>query len=462
MCSSFWIQMRDLSRVLCTVSSTAYAALSLFPFKNIISENFSQCVNYPESSRLHIENDYWQVLSTSNGTFKMFNAYYDDRNAQKFYPLVRILAMINRVDPVVTTHCQLWFQGFEKPLVVKTFEYRLMWYKAWGVNSKGSQPHLIGCINPLGTIGLVPSSVSLVEHQCDSATNHLKVIYSAPEIKNKKQFAVCAKDLDFMDDQTSMIVEWIEALSLLGVDKIFVYVIKIHPNMMRTLKFYESRGKVKIEMISEPRGLPSRSESLTQWLQNEMISLNDCLYKHMYEYEYLSPLDIDEIILPTRDEDKTWKDLMTRLIEKQRLEGRKEPHSAFIARNVFFLLDNNHQNEIQQEVPKDMLFLQHIYRARNFSKENTGPKAFHNTERVVVMHNHFPMQCLNLDRCDWSQIPTDVGKLQHYRKDCENYPKAECEGFHKDTVKDVTLWKIKDDLIANYKSAMTDLKSFNP
>lgn len=387
----------------------------------------------------------------------MFNAYYDNRDFYKNDPLVRILAFINRVDPEVKTFCQIWFDGYDDPIIAPVFEYSVIWGKGWGINRIGSQPHLIACKNPLN--GQTPSSVSLVENECDVATNRLQVINNIPKDKKKKPFAVCAKDLDFMDDQTMMITEWIEILSLLGADKIFIYVIKINPKMMKMLKFYEKKGKVKIEMINEPKGLPNRAQSLTQWLQNELISLNDCLYKHMHEYDFLVPLDIDEIILPIRQEDRTWKDLLLRTIAKGRL-NQPELYSAYTAHNVFFLSDNNHEGEIQPGVPNNMHFLQHIYRAANFSGPGVGSKSFQSTEQVIKMHNHFPLETVGKDFVDYCYIDKSDGQLQHYRRDCENYPKDECEGFKTHTVKDLTLWKYKDELIAKVNKSLEEFKTF--
>lgn len=367
------------------------------------------------------------------------------------------MAYINKVDPVVETFCQLWFKRLKTPIIVKTFEYRLLWKKTWGVNEIGSQPHLVSCQNPLAPE--VPSSVSLVEKECDDATNNLNVIHNLPKSSNKKPFAVCVKQLDFLDDQSMVLLEWIEILLLLGVDKIFVYVIEIQPNMMRTLKFYEEKGKVEVEMITDPKGLPSRNQSLGQWLQKDMIPLNDCLYKHMYEYDFLAPLDIDEIILPEKEDDRTWKDLMIRVAEKTK-QTRNEPYDAYAFRNVFFLSDNNHEGELQSEVPAHMHFLQHIYRAANFSGVGIGAKSFQSTEKVLIMHNHFPLQCVGKDYVDFIYISEGDAKLHHYRRGCENYPKAECDGFKQNTVKDLTLWKYKEELISKVNSTLIALKNY--
>lgn len=377
---------------------------------------------------------------------------------QSDQPVIRIIAFINRKNPSVETYCQIWFQEYEHPLIVPVFEYRLMWRDSWGYNTKGSTPYLMSCFNPLKEH--TPSSVSIVEKDkhCERASNNLKVIYNSKPIADniKKPFAVCVKDLDFMEDQTKQIVEWIEILSLLGADKFFIYVINIHPNMMRALQYYEEIGKVHIEKITEPKG-PNRNESILQWLQNEMTSLNDCLYKHMYEYDFLIPLDIDEILMPVRDEDRTWKDLLIRVISES---SQNQYSPAYVASNVFFLTDNVHAGELQPEIPADMFFLQHVHRASNFSKQGVGPKAFMNVADIVVMHNHIPIWCLNEKLCSWTYMSKSDAQVSHYRRGCENYPTQECEDFKKNTVKDTVLYKWKDKIIENVRHSLKQLEHY--
>jgi hypothetical protein len=396
----------------------------------------------------------WQVLTTSNGTFKIFNAYYDTRAD---FRIIRILAFINRVDPAVKTFCQLKFRELVEPVIVETFEYRLIWHREWGSNTKGSQPNLIACKNPL--VDLIPSNVSIVEHPCDEAKNNLQIIYNIPNntVKQNVSFAVCVKDLDFIDDQSKWISEWLEIQELLGAKKVFIYVIKLHPNVMKVLKFYEKRGLVNVEMMTEPNGLPNKDESLLQWFQNELISLNDCLYKHMYEYDYLSPFDIDEVLMPKRENEKTWQDLM------RRFHQNPKKYSAYVARNVFFLLDNIHANESQSEAPRDFNFLKQVYRAKNFSMPGVGAKSFHDTQKVISMHNHFPIDCIGQDYCDYTYISIEDAQLQHYRKGCGGgYSKKVCDDFRRNTVKDLTLWKFKNEIVKKVNETMETLKKFTP
>lgn len=84
----------------------------------------------------------------------------------------------------------------------------------------------------------------------------------------------------------------------------------------------------------------------------------------MNEFDFLLPLDIDEIIIPTKAEDKTWKDLLISQWAKGNGKGKS---AAYVASNVLFLLNNNHENELQPAIPENLLFLHHVYLAANFT-----------------------------------------------------------------------------------------------
>lgn len=73
----------------------------------------------------------------------------------------------------------------------------------------------------------------------------------------------------------------------------------------------------------------------------------------------------------------------------------------------------------------------------------------------VSLHNHFPLNCFG--RCTTYSIGTDIAHLQHYRKDCVGPLRKTCKDFRVNTVRDTTIWKYKDDLIARTTATLTDL-----
>ncbi|CRL05516.1 CLUMA_CG018109, isoform A [Clunio marinus] len=419
-----------------------------------------ECEIFPESLTIHYENDFWQHYMTSDGNIKLFKAYYDERSYTKYSPKIRIIAMINRIKPSMKIFCQLFYEGMKSPIVTDVKEYRMMWDSHWENNTIGYVPYLISCDNQIHY--KVPVSVSLVENRCDNPNNNLDVINRKLSNEFKEPFAVCVKPLDFEEDNSSQLIEWIEILSILGASKIFVYVVQIHPAMMKVLKFYEKLDKVKIEMTGDPEGLPDKNTSLTQWLQNQMISINDCLYQHMNEFDFLTPLDLDEIIMPVRSNDYTWREMLIHINDdaaEQSIDLVEFP-PTYLFDNVFFLTDNIRAHEIQHDVPQEFFFLQLVYRARNFSKFGHGTKSFHNTDEVIIIHNHLPISCVNEDFCKHFKVSVNDGRVQHYRTDCENYPKSECESFKNEVVKDLTLWKYKNQIIYRVKKIKEEIGYF--
>ena len=380
----------------------------------------------------------------------MLNAFYDER---KFLRLqskssIRIISVQERNVTEANLFCQLWFDAISKPVISKVHEIRPLWYEHTLANNTKFLPIFITCVNPLAVQGLIPTSVSVVANQSDKPSNSMKVIHNLPENGKMKIVAVCAKFFDYKDDLSLMLIEWIEILLLLGADKIIISVITIHPNMMKILKYYEKAGKVEVIMFTLPK-------SKMGLYHNEMLAINDCFYKNVNKYKFVTSLDIDEFIMPTRFEDKTWQKLLTRVIIKglKTKLGKFPGYNGYEVSNVYFNLDSIHKDEIQSEVPSNFHFLQHITRAKDFVSTGAGAKSFMKTDNVIVIHNHRPMQCVG-GWCNNNKVPHDDARLQHYRKGCGQSISAEkCNQFRNNTVRDVSLWRFKDELIKNvYKT----------
>lgn len=432
--------------------------------KNMFYKNES-CAKFPSIFELEFNNVYWQSLYTSNGTFHFYGAYYDVRKLSRIGPAVRILAMINRIEPSIKTYCQFWFENNKEPVLVKVMEYKYIWYKKWGNYKQGIfQPYLIACQIPKAYHHQVPASVSVVEKICDTATNNLRVIYNKPE--KKKGFAVCVKGLDFLHNDLSVrLVEWIELLNILGADKIFFYELQTHPNITKVLNYYTKLDKVSVTPLTLPGGQPNvpgfqhmyLTKKVNHKRQNELIPYNDCLYKNLYTYEYIALLDVDEVIMPLKS--KSWKQLMQTVMKKA-LADKNETRASYNVRNVYFLDDLLHSHGWFKDIPRYMHMLQHVYRSKNFTKPNQYVKCFHNPERTLTLHNHFPLACLS-QGCTSYAIATEDAQLQHYRADCVKTLKKSCVEFRSNSIADTTIWKFKDELIARTSRTLRNLGFFD-
>ncbi|CAB3369777.1 uncharacterized protein LOC135935988 [Cloeon dipterum] len=419
-----------------------------------LSKNGS-CAKYPSPYELEFNNIYWQTLRTSNGTFQLYGAYYDVRHLSRIGPAVRILGMLDRIEPKVKTFCQFWFEDQKEPAIIEVMEYKYIWYKKWGNYKQGIlQPYLIACKLPPTHKSRVPISVSLVERPCDTASNNLRVLYNTPPGGQKKGFAVCVKGLDFLHEDLSVrMVEWIELLHLLGADKIFMYKLQVHPNISKVLDYYQQVGKVEVTPLTLPGTLPNIAGFQHMYLtkkvnhkrQNELIPYNDCLYKNLYMYEHIALLDVDEVIMPIKS--MNWQQLMSEEVLPKALLLRNETRASYNFRNVYFLDELSHAHGWFAHMPRYMHMLQHVYRSKNFTKPGQYVKCFHNPERVLTLHNHFPLACLG-SGCTSYPVNTSDAQLQHYRADCVKTLKKSCTEFRQNSTLDTTIWKYTDKLVA--------------
>lgn len=485
--------------------------------------NSKKCsITYPDLYELHFNNVFWQVLrglapaspSTQNQTaqskqtqqqlnqqmnqqskltaeqtkvkqdknqlfpiyYYLYNAYYDDRPLGGPLPQVRILAMIDRIEPP-KVNCLLWYSNLSQP-VITTATYTYAWYPKWGNFFDGQlQPFIVSCTVPKikTTFGSLkaPDSVSLTLDLCTKLMNNLRVINERP--KEKKKFAVCVKGLDFLHEDLSVrLVEWIELLNILGAEKIFLYDLEVHPNISKVIKYYVKKGFVELTKLTLPGEQPNLpgfrhlylKNKLTNKRQNELIPYNDCLYRNLHSYKYLALLDIDEVIMPLKYEN--WADLMDE-VEQISFKTRNQTKASYNVRNAYFLDDltklgsegkaSSNRESIEAGVPSYMHMLSHVVRSRNYTKPGQYVKCFHNTERVVSLHNHFPLNCFGT--CTSYSINTTLAHLQHYRKDCVGPLHNACnKDFRAHTVRDTTIWRYKEPLINRVTQTLYNLGFF--
>ena len=159
----------------------------------------------------------------------------------------------------------------------------------------------------------LPAAISLMRSSCDKPTNLLKLIYIKPAAKS--DIGVCVKGVTFNGEISIRLIEWLETMKILSVDKVYLYSYSIHQNVSRLLKYYQKKGLVEVTKFTLPGGKPNKLGLQNQYLyeninykrQIEVIPYNDCFYKNMNKHRYIINLDIDEVIVPKNG--KTLKEL---------------------------------------------------------------------------------------------------------------------------------------------------------
>jgi hypothetical protein len=411
------------------------------------AEKLATCGRRPTANDIYTLSTYWQVMKASNALFYLHSAYYDERMLLKGSSFVRILLLSSKYDiSDQQLFCQLWYENSNEIVLARVDEKQLLWKKQWTQNENDSSPpFILSCKIPFKGI---PSHVSLVEHPCEHSNNLIKVNH----VKNlnyghKGDFLVCVRGMHFEYDISSRLVEWIEIMKALRVDKINFHVINIPNNMMRVLKYYENEGIVKIKELKFPETI---HDNAIQSYQNELIAYHECLYENMNLYNLIVPLDIDEIILPTHEDDSTWRDLLKRAVNNRRYK-----YDAYSMPNFYFLTNNSRNHNIG-----DLHYMSNVYRTESSSSKGNNVKSFMLTERVLAIHNHMPLVCLDSDKCKIHFIDKNNGQLSHYRESCNGkteHEEIECKELMMSLVKDIRLWKFKKDVVANHRRVLRAL-----
>jgi hypothetical protein len=197
-------------------------------------------------------------------------------------------------------------------------------------------------------------------------------------------------------------------------------------------------------------------KKLSNKRQNELVPYNDCLYKNLYTYEYIALLDTDEVIMPVNT--MSWQELMDVVLLKARA-AKDNTQASYNVRNVYFFDDLIEVHGWFKTIPRYMHMLQNVYRSKNFTKAGHYVKCFHNPEKTLTLHNHYPLACLG-GACSSYSIETTDAQLQHYRADCVPELKKSCAHFHQESVVDTTIWNFKENLIARTTDTLKKLGFF--
>ena len=157
-----------------------------------------------------------------------------------------------------------------------------------------------------------------------------------------------------------------------------------------------------------------------------------------------------------------WADMMKEVINAS-LSENAEMRSSWVFRNVYFLdnmLDMQGHGNFS-DIPPYMHMMQHVYRSYNYTNPGDYIKCFHNAERVLLLHNHYPLGCLPYGACFAYDVDLSVGHLQHYRTECTPDLVPICHKYREIIVKDTAIWKWKEKVIQGTSESLRQLGFFD-
>jgi len=394
-------------------------------------------------------NFHWQ--HQESGIY-LYNAYYDNRFHYEgsLYRYVRVLSMTYGRLINVKLFCTLSFYGKENFAHSVEAKYSEIWFNLWNSNTDSLYyAYLISCPIPTNLDEkIIPSNISITIKECGRASNNLKV-FNQEFKKSHGSFAICTKGLNFNEDITHRLVEWIEINRLLGAQKFFVYYYNLHENVMKVLKYYETINVLHITPLTlpglQPNNLTDRhtyfKKNIWQKRRNEVIPYNDCLYRNINSFEFVIPLDIDEVIIPNKE--FSWKEMFDN--QQNKLRQKLKKFSSISAQNVYFFKKFN-VNENQLLSP----ILSSKIRSANFSTLGHSVKSFISTNCSLYIFNHYTLKPLYPKMLTNFVADESLMQLNHYKDSCPSEIYTKCHN-------DYLVYKKTDNIIDKY----SDILKFN-
>jgi len=419
-----------------------------------------KCPKIPKVSDIKIVNNYWQQYkSSANLPIYLYSAQYDNRKILEGDEFIRIFAMVNGNQEDEEYLCILWY---EREGTVST---DAQFHKVRNFNVD-LNTYMINCKIPESHRKSIPFAVSISKSKCENVTNILNV--NKPKVNGaKKYLGICLKGLDFPTiDKSIYMVEWLELLKILKVDKVFAYELNVHPNMSKVLRHYINEGFVDVQPLSLPGDQPNSPEELHEYLYEDMhrkrahekLPYIECFYRNIDKYKYILNLDLDEVIIPA--ELKTWRELLDDL----ETEHKDKNPAGYSFKRYLTLNEMTVPHGYNPDIPEYMYILQNVYQSDEPEKKM---KSVVSTELVYTLDNHQPLQCFggsmkrNVNKkgrgggCVNPTISSRTAFLIHYRDECKP---GHTECSVENSVQDTTIWKYKDQLINNTSNKLKLLK----
>ena len=382
-------------------------------------------------------NDNWVNFSTDIFRLYVYSAFYDDRPSLLSDPVIRIIAISdpfeNLIAPNVTRLYCILRNGTKTVVSLMIDTPKAIGY-GWELNRRNAQEYIYTC--PL-VKGMIPNTVAISTTQDENSSTCVPVtVPKKPEIQ--RDFCICPQAAYGLRLDPNRLIEWLEVQKLLGVNLVGIYILSASDSVVDVFKHYVAEGFVEVREMSYIYSSVNDPEK-EFWL-HLTPAINDCIYRHMYEFRRIVVIDFDEIIMPRNQQNLS--DLVTYLDRMETDNRRKNVNYAF--RNNYFFL----------ELPPDetispYLTLLRYRRKVQVSPEGYSVKSIINPQACTHMHNHY---CWGLTASyskygNTASVDPEIALNQHY-KNC-HFSRETCDAMLRNSTQDDVMLRLQDILTRN-------------
>lgn len=247
--------------------------------------------------------------------------------------------------------------------------------------------------------------------------------HSTPE----KKFGVCIQEPLRQESPNllSDLIEYIEMSQLLGAELIVFYVHE-HEVDRHVLEYIRTHYPDLVRLISWKK--------FEKWnpmhYYEQLLISNDCLYRVMYEVEYLISMDLDELLLPVKHDN--WSALVGSF------PSLGEQHSTLKFQSRFF----DYSGDIQQTSNcPNMRFPRYLARTKKYLCHGGRSYIKYMSQPRLVYETAIHSSCNSVPgHAEVYEVPPEVALSAHYR------PAIPKECIHVETVVDNVAKRFNDAL----------------
>lgn len=251
--------------------------------------------------------------------------------------------------------------------------------------------------------------------------------------KHKHALGLCVPPL-FGELSISAVIQFIELWKILGASHITFYLHDISSSISRLLNFYQSKGEVTLLNWR----LPDHIQNTEIWYHGQLLAIQDCLYRNMSQFHYISFVDLDEFIIPTKN--YTLLEMIQEIESSGIYSDTRNTGLSF--KSAFFA-----PNQIL-DTEQYLTYLQLLVRTKYFSSKRT--KLIVQPLKVEEMGIHHVSRHLK-DSMFVTDVDPSIAKIHHYRSCAKNF---ESDARCVPEVRDSTILKYSKKLVTNYKNTI--------
>ncbi|XP_035390924.1 beta-1,4-galactosyltransferase galt-1-like isoform X1 [Electrophorus electricus] len=262
----------------------------------------------------------------------------------------------------------------------------------------------------------------------------------------KFNFTVCISNLFEGYNNVLQFVQTVEMYKLLGVQHIVIYNTSCGPDLEKLLQHYKREGIVEIVSWPIDKFLnPSKGWNFVEHggdlhYYGQLVTLNECIYRNMYQSKYVLLNDIDEIIMP-------YKHANLPLL----MEDLQQEHITV----GVFLIENHIFPKTQCEETRrfsrpewrnisGINIMEHIYREPDRKDVFNPRKMIINPRSVVQTSVHSTLAQYG----DVYYVPFDVCRIVHVRTPLQGHLTKE------QLFVDTRVWDFEAELISNVNKTL--------